>query len=174
MIVNGCHSGAPVPSSSYEFSAPVLWRRQLKRWHAVTLCNQRLEHGAKAGDEKSERSSLSRPGSVTKGPAVWTQKVSYICFTPNCLCYESRLQAEPITANETISDSWNMGGGAQTVLLISHILSPHLHNYRHWAVCVYTVVYTIIWMLEVTANTHARTRVNYKVAAGDRRQKSCY
>lgn len=57
-------------------------------------------------------------------------RVLYICFTTKCLCYESLLQAEPITVNETISETRRVKGGIQIKeLLASHLLSLHLHNY---------------------------------------------
>lgn len=57
-------------------------------------------------------------------------RVLYICFTTKCLCYESLPEAEQITVNGTISETWRVKGGIQIkVLLASHLLSLHLHNY---------------------------------------------
>lgn len=57
---------------------------------------------------------------------------SHICFTTKCLCYESLLQAEPITVNETISETLRARGGIQIKApLASHSLSLHLHNYGY-------------------------------------------
>lgn len=57
-------------------------------------------------------------------------RVEYICFTSKYLCYESLPEAEQITVNGTISETWRVKGGIQIkVLLASHLLSLHLHNY---------------------------------------------
>lgn len=57
-------------------------------------------------------------------------RVLYICFTSKCLCYESLPEVEQITVNGTISETQRVKGGIQIkVLLASHLLSLHLHNY---------------------------------------------
>lgn len=56
--------------------------------------------------------------------------VLYICFTSKCFCYESLLEAEQIPVNGTISETRRVKVGIQIiVLLASHLLSVHLHNY---------------------------------------------
>lgn len=57
-------------------------------------------------------------------------RVFYIYFTSKCLCYESLPGAEQMTVNGTISETWKVKRGIQIkVLLASHLLSLHLHNY---------------------------------------------
>lgn len=95
---------------------------------------------------------------LPKGCLSGHKRLLYICLTSRRLCYESRLQAEPITANETISDFGIMEAERRNSnSLISHIFSFHLHNYRDRVVCVSTGVDIIILLLEVTAHTHIQT-----------------
>lgn len=57
--------------------------------------------------------------------------VWYICFTSQYFCYESLPEAEQITVNGTISETWWVKGGIQIkVLLASRLLPLHLHNYH--------------------------------------------
>lgn len=98
---------------------------------------------------------------------VKIQSVLYICFTTKYLCYESLLQAEPITVNETIRETWRVKGGIQIkVLLASHFLSiciimdrtpsSHVCVYGPGSVCV--CVCTSNQISEVTAHTSAYTQ----------------
>lgn len=102
---------------------------------------------------------------VSVSARVVNTRWSYICFTTKCLCYESLLQAEPITVNETISETLRARGGIQIkALLASHSLSLHLHNYRYDTGQPCVSPFVCVSILHFRGHSmHKTSRFNYKM-----------